>query len=299
MDLITDILTGSKSSKIQNYHFDKLPAYNTCKEFSKSQCRIWIDDLIRQGYLARTGDKYPVIRLTNKGNSMLLGETMVMLSVPEQGTVKRSIPHMDIMTTSGGEKLFLELRQLRKSLADQARVPPYVIFPDRSLREMAEIRPCDEQTFRNIVGVGDVKLEKYGTAFISVIQTFCEANGNETTDNKVVPIPESGDTLEQIYKLNQEIFDLNDKLKELTVLKSSLLDQAVKAGIKQQGKYALQSSSVSIRQLNLEAFKQLYPEVFMEIGSVKLSDADRIIGKAEVTELCTLKESITYKVVEM
>ena len=298
-DLITDILIGSNSSKIQNYHFDKLPSYNTCKEFSKSQCRTWIDELIRQGYLARTGDKYPVIRLTNKGNSILQGETTVMLSIPEQGMVKRSTPHLNIVTSSGSEKLFLELKKLRKSLADQASVPPYVIFPDKSLREMAEIRPCDEQTFRNINGVGDIKLEKYGTVFISAIQKYCEENGNDTQKPDVAVTPESGDTLEQIFKLNQEISDLNDKLKELTVLKSSLLDQVVKTGIIQQGKYILQSSSVSVRQLNLEAFKQLYPQVFMEIGSVKISDADRVLGKAEVTELCTLKELIIHKVVEM
>ena len=298
-DLITDILIGSNSSKIQNYHFDRLPAYKTCKEFGKSQCRIWIDELIRQGFLTRAGDKYPVIRLTPKSNSILQGETSVMLSIPEQGTVKRSTPHANMVTTSGGEKLFLELRKLRKSLADQASVPPYVIFPDRSLREMAEIRPCDEQTFRNINGVGDIKVEKYGTVFISAIQKYCEENGNDISKSNVAAITESGDALEQIYKLNQEISDLNDKLKELTLLKSSLLDQVVRTGITQQGKYILQSSSLSVRQLNLEAFKQLYPQVFMEIGSVKISDADRVLGKAEVTELCTLRETTTYKVLEI
>jgi ATP-dependent DNA helicase RecQ len=222
-----------------------------------------------------------------------------MLSIPEQGTMKRYTPHLNIVTTSGGEKLFLELKKIRKSLADQASVPPYVIFPDKSLREMAEIKPCDEQTFRNVNGVGDIKLEKYGTVFISAIQKYSEENGNDTPKPDAAATPESGDTLEQIYKLNQEISDLNDKLKELTVLKNSLLDQVVKTGIKQQGKYVLQSSSVSVRQLNLEAFKQLYPQVFMEIGSVKISDADRVLGKAEVTELCTLKELIIHKVVEM
>ena len=299
MDLITDILIGSKNSKIQNYHFDKLPAFNTCKEFSKTQCRIWINELIRLGFLTRTGDKYPVIRLTNKSNSILQGETTVMLSIPEQGMAKRSTPPSNMVVTSGDEKLFLELKKLRKSLADQARVPPYVIFQDKSLQEMAEIRPLDEQTFRNINGVGDIKVEKYGTAFISAIQKYCEENRNDTITPAESTTSESSGTLEQIFKLNQEISSLNDKLKELTILKNSLLEQALNTGIKQQGKFILQSSSVSVRQLNLEAFKQLHPQVFMEIGSVKLSDADRVLGKEEVTELCTLKETISHKVVEM
>ena len=68
--LITDVLTGAKSSRIQMYHLDNLPAWNSCREYSKSQLRIWIGELIRQGYLARTGDAYPVIRLTRKSYSI-------------------------------------------------------------------------------------------------------------------------------------------------------------------------------------------------------------------------------------
>lgn len=297
-DLISDILIGSKSSKIQNYHFDTLPAHNSCKDYSKAQLRTWIDELIQQGYLTRTSDNYPVIRLTHKSNGILQGEISVMLSVPEQSMVKLSPPQINRQTTGSSEKLFLQLKNLRKSLADQAGVPPYVIFPDRSLREMAEMKPCDISSFRNITGVGDVKLDKYGTIFISAIKTFCEENGADPIQPEIPTIPPPEDILEQIYKLNQEISDLNNKLKDLTFLKNTLLEQAVNTGIKEQGNFILQSSSHSVRQLNLEAFKQLYPQVFMEIGSLKLSDADRVLGKEEVTELCTLKESITYKVVE-
>ncbi|MFA5295552.1 MAG: DNA helicase RecQ [Methanoregulaceae archaeon] len=216
-DLITDILIGSNSSKIQKYHFDSLTAYATCKEYSKSQCRIWIDELIRQGYLARTGEKYPVIRLTDKSSSILQGETSVNLSIPDQSTIKRSIPHLNTNTIKSDELLFLHLKKLRKSLADQAGVPPYVIFPDKSLREMAETKPCDIHTFRNIVGVGDIKLEKYGVIFISEIKNFCEQNGNDILQPDTLATPESDDTLEQIYNLNQEILTLNDRLRELSV----------------------------------------------------------------------------------
>ena len=73
--LIADVLTGAKSSRVRNYHLDKLPAYATMKESSTSQLRTWIGELIRQGYLARTGDKYPVIRLTNKSHDAGQGNT--------------------------------------------------------------------------------------------------------------------------------------------------------------------------------------------------------------------------------
>jgi len=297
-DLISDVLIGSKSSKIQNYHFDALPAYNSCKEYSKSQLRTWIDELIQQGFLARTTDNYPVIRLTNKSNSLVQGEISVMLSVPERDMMKQSPYQIKEGKTGSSEKLFLQLKHLRKSIADQAKVPPYVIFPDRSLREMAERRPCDIHSFKHINGVGDVKLEKYGSMFISAIKAFCEENGTDTTSTEIPATPVSGDTLEQIFKIDQEISSLNTKLKELSFQKNTLLEQAVNTGIKEQGNFILQSSSHSVRQLNLEAFKQLYPQVFMEIGSVKLSDVDRVLGKEEVSELCTRKEVTSYKVVE-
>ena len=174
--LITEILTGSKSSRVQHYHLDNLPAYATGKEYSKSQFRTWIGELIQQGYLARTGDTYPVIRLTNKSDSIGKGDTSLKLSLPEQGTMKKSLPPLQSVTTNTEEKLFLHLKTLRKSIADQASVPPYVIFPDKSLREMAYTKPCDLHNFRNIHGVGEIKLEKYGLIFTSAIKNFCEEN---------------------------------------------------------------------------------------------------------------------------
>lgn len=297
-DLISDVLIGSRNSKIRDYHFDTFPAYKSCKEYSKAQLRTWIDELIQQGYLARTTDTYPVIRLTNKSNSLLQEEISVMLSVPEHSTVKQSPLSMKRGTTGGSEKLFSQLKNLRKSLADHASVPPYVIFSDRSLREMAEIKPCDLHSFKNINGVGEVKLEKYGSMFISAIKDFCKENETDTLSPETTEMPVSGDTLEHIFRIDQEISDLNKKLKELSLQKNTLLDQAVNTGIKEQGNFILQSSSQSVRHLNLEAFKQLYPQVFMEIGSVRLSDADRVLGKEEVSELCTLKEITSYKVVE-
>jgi ATP-dependent DNA helicase RecQ len=174
--LIIEILTGSKSSRVQQYHLDNLPAYATGKEYSKSQFRTWIGELIRQGYLARTGDTYPVIRLTNKSDRIGKGDTSLKLSLPEQGTMKKSLPPSQNVTTNTEEKLFLYLKTLRKSIADQASVPPYVIFPDKSLREMAHMKPCDLHNFRNIHGVGEIKLEKYGLAFTSAIKNFCEEN---------------------------------------------------------------------------------------------------------------------------
>ena len=105
-------------------------------------------------------------------------------------------------------------------------------------------------------------------------------------------------SLKQIFQLTQEISDLTVKLKELKAMKDELLDAALKSGTKQQGNYVLQSSIRRVRQLNLETFKRLYPDVFMEIGSVTLKDAEEMIGKEKVTDLCTYKESTKYTVID-
>lgn len=105
-------------------------------------------------------------------------------------------------------------------------------------------------------------------------------------------------SLKQIFQLTQEISDLTVKLKDLKAMKDELLDAALKSGTKQQGNYVLQSSIRRVRQLNLETFKRLYMDVFMEIGSVTLKDAEEMIGKEKVTDLCTYKESTKYTVID-
>jgi ATP-dependent DNA helicase RecQ len=170
IEIIGDVLRGSKNSKIHEYGFDALPTFGSGRRYRKDQYRTWINELVRQGYLARTGDQYPVIGLTGRSDELLKGRCRVMLPAPEKsgaGTT-RTLP------TEKAEMedpdLFQRLKSLRKSLADSQGVPPYIIFPDKSLREMVITRPCDRGQFASISGVGEFKLEKYGPSFINEIR---------------------------------------------------------------------------------------------------------------------------------
>lgn len=180
IELITDILRGKKSAKIEAYHFDRLPAYATGKQYSKEEYRVWINDLVRQGYLARTGDKYPVIALTAKSSGLLAGTSRVRLPAPVRETAPvpvSSAPEagevVDGDAREADVELFQRLKAVRTSLARESGVPPYVVFADRSLREMARIRPCDRAHFATIPGVGQIKQEKYGPVFLDAIRAFC------------------------------------------------------------------------------------------------------------------------------
>ena len=167
IELIADVLRGSKNQKIQEYGLAALPAYGSGKKYSKAQYRTWIGELVRQGFLVRAGDKYPVIRCTPRTEELLRGRCRVMLPVPEPGTVKAAKPVA--LSDPGAEDLFLRLKALRKEIADGNGVPPYVIFPDRTLRELAAARPRDLAGFGAVFGVGEFKRGKYGQAFLDEI----------------------------------------------------------------------------------------------------------------------------------
>jgi ATP-dependent DNA helicase RecQ len=166
IELISDVLRGSKSGKILEYRLDRLTVYGTGKTFSKAQYRIWINELVRQGYLTRKGDQYPVIGISGKGIELLKGQLKVMLPVPDTGSMAGATILRGEQTQEKEEGLFLRLKELRKTMADKSGVLPYVIFADRSLREMAAIRPGDREGFAAISGVGPFKLAKYGPVFI-------------------------------------------------------------------------------------------------------------------------------------
>jgi ATP-dependent DNA helicase RecQ len=179
VELISDVLRGKKSAKIESYHFDRLPAYASGKNYSKEEYRAWINDLVRQGYLARTGDKYPVIALGAKSSGLLAGTCRVRLPAPvrdAESDAPSAVPEPEVVDSDAREaeaELFQRLKAVRTSVARENRVPPYVVFADRSLRVMARVRPCDRAHFATIPGVGSVKQEKYGPVFLEAIRAYC------------------------------------------------------------------------------------------------------------------------------
>ncbi len=132
---------------------------------------MWINELAREGYLEKTGDQYPVVR---PGMRSLNLTAKVMLTVPAGGATPRAAASRAAVPARPDDMDLLgRLKGLRKSIADAAGVPPYIIFADKSLIEMARVRPCDPESFGTITGVGEHKLNKYGPAFIGEILSFC------------------------------------------------------------------------------------------------------------------------------
>jgi ATP-dependent DNA helicase RecQ len=169
---VISVLRGEKTDKIRERSHDTLSTYALLKGCSRNEVRDWIWQLVNQGYLEQSEGEYPVLRLTSTARNVLRGEAEVRLRQPIAATKKKSRERrmLPIESWDGVDRsLFDTLRNWRRAEADERNVPPYVIFSDRTLREIARVRPSTLVQLREVYGVGDAKLETFGRALLDVL----------------------------------------------------------------------------------------------------------------------------------
>lgn len=201
------VLIGDQDEKIITRGHDRLSTYGLLKEHDKRHIREWIDQLQGQGFLERVGD-YHVLQVTPTGWSVLRGETLPLLAKPHvrERKSRKSAPtaangapsptaRIDLGSWEGVDRaLFDELRKLRRQKADEKGLPPFIVFGDATLRDMARRRPSSLAAMRHVHGVGDKKLADYGAEFVSAIVDHCHRNGVVTdaqAELEEAPEPES------------------------------------------------------------------------------------------------------------
>lgn len=171
---ITDILLGSKNEKVLRWGHEKLSTYGIGGELTQKQWMRLARQLLSMGYLKQEGE-YRTLGLTPKALEALRKRAPIMGVLQEAERVKKKEGKKEGIEYN--HALFAILRQKRKEMADEAGVPPYVIFPDRTLTEMAAYYPQSTAGLLNISGVGQVKLVQYGDAFLDVIRAYSEKHG--------------------------------------------------------------------------------------------------------------------------
>jgi len=171
---ITDILLGSKNEKVLRWGHDKLSTYGIGTELSKKQWMHIARQLLTMGYLKQEGE-YHTLSLTVKALESLKKRETIFGVVQEAERVKKKGGKQEEVEYNSA--LFALLRQKRKAMADEAGVPPYVIFSDRTLTEMSAYYPQSNESLLNISGVGQVKARQYGDAFLEVLKAYCEKHG--------------------------------------------------------------------------------------------------------------------------
>jgi ATP-dependent DNA helicase RecQ len=165
---VIDILTGSLSEKVVRQRHDELKTFGVGRTRTKQYWWRIIDDLMAQGYVQQSGDQFPVLKLDRKAKAVLLGEEDFHVLRRTKPTKK--LKRVGFETYDEG--LFETLRNLRRRLAAKRRIPPYLVFTDRTLREMAHFCPTTEEEMRLITGVGEHKLKLYGRPFIAEIELY-------------------------------------------------------------------------------------------------------------------------------
>jgi ATP-dependent DNA helicase RecQ len=175
---VIDILRGQNNVKVAKYAHERLSTFGLLKAESESQLRAWIDQLLDQKMLwIDQRVNFSVLRLNREGWDVMGGRRSVRLVRTVQlDKVKRS--KTEAVSWEGVDTgLFEALRGLRRTLADERRVPSYVVFSDATLREMARQRPATAAALRQVYGVGEAKLATFGEAFLNCIRAYCQENG--------------------------------------------------------------------------------------------------------------------------
>lgn len=165
---IIDIIRGADTARVREYGHNKLSTYGVGKDKSKNYWHGIIDELLGQDCILRDEDQYGVLKITKRGKLILYGKKT--LSVAKRQQVRKSKIELDY--GKGDEALFLVLKKLRLELAREKGLPPYMIFSDKTLREMCIKLPLTKISFLNINGVGQVKLDSYGDDFLGCIREY-------------------------------------------------------------------------------------------------------------------------------
>jgi ATP-dependent DNA helicase RecQ len=178
-DYTAKVLSGSGEQRIIELGHGRLSTYGLLKEHRVADIRQWIEQLVAQGFMAKVGE-YNTLELTDAGRSLLRGEGAPQLLKPAEraGRERRSRESAAGDSWEGVDRgLFEELRKLRTAIAAERGVPPYVVFGDAALRDMARRRPSSLQAFLDIRGVGERKRDDYGQAFVEAIAGYCTKHG--------------------------------------------------------------------------------------------------------------------------
>ena len=173
--MISSIVRGERTDRITRAGLDALSVFGYLSDVGDKEIKGLIQQFVASGYLRSSMGKYPVLSVTAGAEEVLAGHKEVEeirqeVIVPSRKTKKSASISRSEVPRSGG--LFEHLRQHRKQLASQLSVPPYIIFPDTVLIDLANIRPKTLGEFGNIKGVGEAKLKKYGLSFLEAISQY-------------------------------------------------------------------------------------------------------------------------------
>lgn len=180
MTMVCDILKGSQNAKVRRYGFENNSAFGMLGDFTLSEVRDMVRQCIDDGYLDQSDGKYPVVSLTADGRQTLSGSRRIVQQKVVAADPVPELPKRQQKRRAGAidedalRPLFDTLRAVRLELAKDEHIPPFVIFSDATLWDMAALKPDSLDAMSQIKGVGSFKLHKYGRQFVGAIQSYID-----------------------------------------------------------------------------------------------------------------------------
>ncbi len=173
---VVEVLCGAETEKVRKFGHQNLSTYNIGGEHTRAEWGAIGRELVRLGFLFQNAEKFNIVELTDAGRAALKSRRKITLTKPVAPTEPGKHRAGEIACD---EALFEKLRTLRKQLADERAVPPYIIFSDVSLRQMARFYPANDAEFSRISGVGGKKLQEFGGVFLREIALHLQTNARQ------------------------------------------------------------------------------------------------------------------------
>jgi ATP-dependent DNA helicase RecQ len=174
---VVEVLRGSNNQRIREFGHEKLPVYGIGRDQTTEHWTSVLRQLIHLGFITQNIAMHSALQLTEAARPVLRGEVVLQLAVPRIQSFKvRSSANQKSYGGNYDRKLFAKLRKLRKSIADEENIPPYVVFNDATLLEMAEQMPIRASELLSVNGVGQRKLERFGAPFMALIRAHLDGD---------------------------------------------------------------------------------------------------------------------------
>lgn len=212
MSLTAAILSGSESKNVKKWQADQWEAHNTLKGYGQSTLIKLIKQLLKKGLIERSNGEFPTISISERGRKSLLEDSSIIV---ETQSIFES-PSTPSQDSSIDQKLFSQLRNFRTHEAAERGVPPYLIFGDRTLREICSFFPQTLEQLQQISGMGEKKIERYGGGMLNIITPHCEkmklsfsppsrASNQKTHFKKKTQLPTGGTRSETLRLLQKNL----------------------------------------------------------------------------------------------
>src|SRR3989339_796022 len=192
---IIDVLLGKNTQQIRRYGHDKISVFGIVNNINKDKLAQIIKSLLDLNLIQKSTGQYPTISITNKGKLFIKNKEKLELNKPRQDKFSDKKLSIEVEYDTA---LFEKLRVIRKHIAERENIPPFMIFGDKTLHQMAHCLPAEKNTFSSLYGVGELKLQKYSDIFIKEIKKYIKENNINIKK------------IQNSQKMNRQLHDVNN-----------------------------------------------------------------------------------------